>query len=171
MTETDLDQLLSEREIYRVLCRYCRGLDRMDKELAYSVWHEDGTALYHDMYEGTGHGFVDWVWEAHSSMERHSHQITNSLVSFEGENAKSETYVTVVLWTNPDEEGKQQEIIGRGRYLDWWSRRNGRWAIHHREHILDMQTFHDLHPGYVNEVSTRDISDPSFQIIPKAQII
>ena len=170
MKETELDQLISKQEIYEVLCRYCRGLDRMDKELAYSVWHEDGTALYHDMYEGTGHGFVDWVWEAHAPMARHSHQLTNSLVNVAGDSAESETYVTVALWTKPAKDGKQQEIIGRGRYLDRWSKRNGRWAIDHREHVLDMQSLHDLHPGYVNEVSARDISDPSFQIIPQARV-
>lgn len=168
MSELEIEQLLAKREINDVLCRYCRGLDRMDKELAYTVWHEDGTALYHDMYEGTGRGFVDWVWEAHAPMERHSHQLTNSLVIVEGNSAVSETYVTVVLWTKPDQEGKQQEIVGRGRYLDRWSRRSGRWAIDHREHILDMQTLNDLQPGYVNQVSARDLNDPSFQIIPKA---
>ena len=167
MNEEDVQKLISMQEIQEVLCSYCRGLDRMDKDLAYSVWHEDGTALYHDMYEGSGHGFVDWVWEAHAPMERHSHQITNSLVSILGDKATSETYVTVVLWTKRDASCQQQEIIGRGRYLDTWSKRLGRWAIDHREHILDMQSIHDLHRGYVSEVSARDTGDPSFLIINK----
>lgn len=166
MLEADL--LIEKQSIYEVLCQYCRGLDRMDKDMAYSVWHEDGTALYHDIYEGTGRGFVDWVWDAHAAMERHSHQIANHLILVDGNVAKSETYVTVVLWTNPDAAGKQQEIIGKGRYLDQWSRRDGRWAITHREHVLDLQTLHELNRGYVNVVSKRDGSDPSFRIIPKA---
>ena len=62
MSDTGVEKILDRHEIYDVLCRYCRGLDRMDKEMAYAVWHEDGTALYHGMYEGTGRGFVDWVW-------------------------------------------------------------------------------------------------------------
>ncbi len=168
MNEEDVQRLVSRQEIQEVLCHYCRGLDRMDKELAYSVWHEDGTALYHDMYEGSGHGFVDWVWDAHATMERHSHQITNSLVTILGDKAMSETYVTVVLWTKRDAAGQQQEIIGRGRYLDTWSKRLGRWGIDHREHILDMQTIHDLNRGYVSEVSARDTCDPSFLIINKS---
>jgi hypothetical protein len=160
-----MNALLDKQSIYEVLCRYCRGLDRMDKEMACSVWHEDGTALYHDMYEGSGRGFVDWVWDAHKSMERHSHQIANHIIVLDGDTAKSETYVTVTLWTLPDTDGKQQEIIGKGRYLDRWSKRNGRWAIDHREHILDMQTLHELTRGYVNAASARDTSDPSFRFI------
>lgn len=167
MSDKQLKALLAKQEIHEALCRYCRALDRMDKEMAYSVWHADGTALYHDMYEGTGHGFVDWVWQAHAPMERHSHQIANSLIDVDENSAKSETYVTVVLWTNPDSNGQQQEIIGKGRYLDHWSNRNGKWAIDHREHVLDMQTLHNLNRGYINEVSRRDITDPSFQLIPK----
>ena len=168
MSESKIEELIARQEIHTVLCNYCRGLDRMDKELAISVWHEDGTALYHDLYEGTGRGFVDWVWEAHAAMERHSHQIANSIIIVRGDSAKSETYVTVALWTKPDHEGRQQEIISRGRYLDQWSKRNGKWAIDHREHILDMQTLHDLNRSYVNKVSTRDNSDPSFRLIAKA---
>ncbi len=169
MSEQALTELLAKNAIHDALCRYCRGLDRMDKEMAYSVWHEDGTALYHDMYEGTGHGFVDWVWEAHAGMERHSHQIANSLIELDENTARSETYVTIVLWTNQDSNGRQQEIIGKGRYLDHWSYRNGKWAIDHREHVLDMQTLHDLNRGYINEVSRRDKNDPSFQFIAKYQ--
>lgn len=163
-----INQLIDKQAIYEVICKYCRGLDRMDKEMAYSAWHDDGTALYHDIYEGSGRGFVDWVWESHAAMERHSHQIANHLIIVEGETARSETYVTVVLWTNPDSDGKQQEIVGKGRYLDLWSKRGGEWAITHREHVLDMQTLHELNRGYVSEVSARDSSDPSFKIVFKS---
>ncbi|MCB1704865.1 MAG: nuclear transport factor 2 family protein [Halioglobus sp.] len=166
MSDQALTELLARNAIQDALCRYCRGLDRMDKNMAYSVWHKDGTALYHDMYKGTGHGFIDWVWKEHAQMERHSHQIANSLIEVDGTTARSETYVTIVLWTNPDRHGEQQEIIGKGRYLDRWSYRNGKWAIDHREHILDMQTLHDLNRGYINDESRRDKNDPSFQLFP-----
>ncbi|MFT4519131.1 MAG: hypothetical protein ACI9JM_001522 [Halioglobus sp.] len=165
MSDNDLQQLVGRQEIQDVLCNYCRGLDRMDKPLAYSVWHAEGTVLYHDIFEGSGHGFVDWVWEAHAAMDRHSHQITNCIINLDGMTAASETYVTVVLWTKPDEQGKQLEIVGRGRYLDRWEKRDQQWAIVHREHILDMQTLHDLTPGYVSSVSSRDASDPSFGLL------
>ncbi|MBA6413725.1 nuclear transport factor 2 family protein [Parahaliea sp. F7430] len=157
--------LADEAAIRQVLARYCRGLDRMDKAMAYAVWHEGGTANYYDIFQGSGRGFVDWVWEAHAEMERHSHQIAQSVIDLDGDTACSETYVTVALWTNPDEQGEQQEIIGRGRYLDMWSRREGRWAIDHREHVLDMQTVQPLRRGYVSDVSQRDSTDPSYKVL------
>lgn len=165
MSASQIEVLVAKEEIRNALCKYCRGLDRMDKEMAYSVWHDDGTALYHGIYEGTGYGFIDWVWEAHAATERHSHQLANSLIDIDGNRARSETYVTVALWTNPDEYGNQKEIIGKGRYLDRWSKRNGRWAIDHREYVYDMETVNDLNRGNVNEVSQRDTTDPSFTLL------
>ena len=167
MSSKEISALLVKQEIRDVLSRYCRGLDRMDKEMAYSVWHQGGTAHYYNIFEGTGHGFVDWVWQAHEPMQCHSHQITNVLTEVDGDEAVSEAYVTVVLWTLPDATGKQMEIVGRGRYLDRWSKKEGRWAIDHREHVLDMQTLHKLDKGDISKQSTRDLNDASFSFIEK----
>ena len=167
MSDQRLHTLFAKQEIRDVLSRYCRGLDRMDKEMAYSVWHEGATADYYDMYKGTGHGFIDWVWQAHAGMQCHSHQITNVLIEVDGDTAVSEAYVTVALWTLPDDKGQQKEMIGRGRYLDRWSFNAGVWAIDHREHVLDMHTLHDLHKGSISAQSTRDINDASFRFIEK----
>lgn len=167
-SDRDLEKLLDKESIREVLARYCRGLDRMDKAMAYSVWWDGGTAFYDGIFEGTGHGFIDWVWESHAGMERHSHQITNVLIDVDASQATSEAYVTVVLWTLPDAEGKQTEIVGRGRYLDRWSKREGIWAIEHRIHLLDMSTMLPLTRGDVSAGSSRDETDPSFDFVPKA---
>ncbi len=164
MNDKQLQELIDKQAIREVLSRYCRALDRMDKNMAYAVWHEQGTAHYLDLYEGSGRGFVDWVWEAHAAMERHSHQINNLLITINGDKAQSEAYVTVALWTCKDQQGQQQEIIARSRYLDQWSYQQGRWAIDQRTHVLDMQTTHPLIRGEVNNQSTRDRNDASYQL-------
>ncbi len=163
----DLARLLDERAIRDVLARYCRGLDRMDKDMAYSVWHPDATVDYDGIFEGTGHDFIDWVWASHAGLERHSHQIANAIVQLSGDRATSEAYVTVALWSKPDAEGRQTEIVARGRYLDRWERRMGIWAIAHRLHLLDMQSLHTLDRGSVSPRSTRDERDPSFEFVPR----
>ena len=167
MSNELIREMIVKQEIRDVLSRYCRGLDRMDKEMAYSVWHDDATALYYDMYEGTGRGFIDWVWVAHEAMQCHSHQITNVLIQVDGEKAVSEAYVTVVLWTMPSDNGKQMEITARGRYLDRWSFRDNKWAIDHREFVTDTHTMRDLAKAPVSDKSTRDMTDASFSFIEK----
>lgn len=167
-SENVIQALVDKAEIRDVLSRYCRGLDRMDKEMAYGVWHAGATAFYDGIYEGTGRGFIDWVWQAHAAMERHSHQITNVLIEVHGDRATSESYVTVVLWTLPDEDGHQLELVGRGRYLDRFARKNGRWAIEHRTHLLDMSSEYPLDRAAVSEGASRDATDLSFEFFTKS---
>ncbi|MEM9174531.1 MAG: nuclear transport factor 2 family protein [Myxococcota bacterium] len=170
MSTTDtLETLIAQQAIRDVLSRYCRGLDRMDRAMADDVFFEDATADYLGIYAGTGHGFIEWVWGSHAAMERHSHQITNVLVELgeDGAHATSEAYVTVVLWTLPDAEGNQLELVGRGRYLDRWEKRGDRWAIVHRVHVLDLSSQFPLSRGEVPPESRRDEQDPSFDYVAK----
>lgn len=167
IVEETIRSLVSTRAIHDVLYRYCRGLDRMDRPMAESVWHPDGTADYGPMYQGSGSGFLDWVWEAHSALETHSHQITNVLVEVDGDCATSESYVTVALWRRlPD--GGVVEIVGRGRYVDRWSCRDGRWAIDHRQFLSDLQHAVTLSPAQAQGggEGRRDRSDPSYIALP-----
>ena len=87
-------------------------------------------------------------------------------LELDGDRASSESYVTVVLWTKPDAAGRQRELVGRGRYLDRWSRRGGRWAIDHRIHLLDLSSSLPLERADVSAGSSRDERDLSFALLP-----
>ena len=160
-----MQQVADKIAITEVLHRYCRGLDRMDKAMARAVFAEDAAACYYGIYEGTGHGFIDWVWQAHAAMQRHSHQISNVLIELQGDRASSEACVTVVLWL--DSPQGMREIVCRGRYLDQWEKRAGHWLIVKRQHILDTQSTNGIPDADApNPESARDESDPSFHLFP-----
>jgi hypothetical protein len=130
-----IEELLAKQAITEQLHRYCHGLDRFDREQA-DIWHPGGTASYEGIFEGTGEGFLDWVWPVHETMERTSHQVTNILITLEGpDRATSETYVTMCGRT------PKADIVGRGRYLDTWSKRDGRWGVDARRYADDIQQF------------------------------
>lgn len=129
-----------QQAIRETLYRYCRGVDRMDRALTRSCWHADGSADYRGMFTGGADALLDWMWKLHAAMETHSHQVTNVLIEVAGERAASESYVTVALRSRA---GKQpaRDILTRGRYVDRWSRRAGRWAIDHRIYLNDWMSF------------------------------
>jgi hypothetical protein len=156
-------ELADKAAIRDVLSRYCRGLDRMDKPMAYSVFAAEATANYYGIYTGTGHGFIDWVWGAHLTMTSHSHQITNVLIELTGDSAVSEAYVTVVL--QQQRETGAVEMQARGRYLDRWSKRDGRWVIVEREHVIDTQSEMPLAATGKSVESRRDERDISFKFL------
>ncbi len=164
-----LRDLLVKQEIRDAHSRYCRAMDRRDEALAASIWHEDGSADYGEIFKGSGAGFAAWVTETHGNFARHSHQISNVLVEVgaSGEQAVSEAYVTVALWTVPDSMGTVTQVTSRGRYLDRWERRDGRWGIAARHYVEDFTTAQQLSSDEVSpasKASRRDPEDPSYAL-------
>lgn len=173
MGQTDdatLAEVAAKQAITEVLHRYCRGLDRMDRAMAESVWHPGGTADYGAMYEGTGTGFLDWVWPVHEGFARHSHMVSNVLVDVDlaAGTAVSESYVSVWL-RYPPRDGVVLDSFGRGRYADRWSLRDGRWAIDHRVYVDDLHRLEEHRASSLTDGSTatgrRDTTDPSYDVL------
>lgn len=174
--EPAVDGLLAKQAITEQLHRYCRGIDRMDAELTRSVWHPDGTADYGGLYRGSASGFVDWLWPVHAAMVGHRHEVSNILIELHGERAFSETYVFVTLRVAED-DGSMTDIVGQGRYLDQWERRDGVWAITHRDYVSDLSQAHAVEQrdvsmhlprageGTARRASRRDRSDHSYAVL------
>ncbi len=142
--------------------QYCRAMDRIDAELGYSVWHEDGTADYGAIYHGSGRGFVDWVCGAHRTMLATSHRITNVLVTLNDDKAGSESYVIATVRRMVDDRLLQTSTSGR--YLDRWSRREGRWAIDRRVYLHDFDEVREITGSTLPETGRRDRADPSYEV-------
>jgi len=169
--------------ITEVLYRYCRAVDRMDRDLADSVWHPGGTAEYGPGFQGPAATLLDGVWASHAKLTGHSHQITNVLVEVADQHAASEAYVTACLWSRFD-SGELLHVVIVGRYLDRWSCRGGRWAIEHRRFVDDARFVHPPWPSAavspevlssplgqlaasrnaVESAARRDRSDPSYDL-------
>ena len=133
--------LLHRQAILETLYRYCRGVDRMDRALTRACWHAVASADYRGMFTG------DVV----------------------GERAASESYVTVVLRSKPG-RAPARDILTRGRYVDRWSRRAGRWAIDHRIYLNDWMTFVPV-PDEATSAFTgrRDSDDASYTAFAELQ--
>lgn len=132
-----IEELGAKQAITEVIYRYCRGMDRMDRELTLSCWHPGGTDDHAPLYSGTAEGFVDWLWPVHAAMLVTRHVVTNSLIELDGDQAGAETYWSVTL--RVPYEGAIHDILGGGRYLDRFECIDGIWAIRHRQSILDWE--------------------------------
>lgn len=169
MTDSSVEVLIAKQTIMEALYRYCKGLDRMDRAMVLSLWHDDGTADYGNYHRGTGQGFVEYVWPFHASLKTHSHQITNVLIDVNTDDGRavSEAYVTVCLQSNPD-AGLVTYIMSQGRYLDRWSRRGGMWAVDHRRFVEDVTVHQQLSVAAVERASgsgsRRDLDDPFYEL-------
>jgi hypothetical protein len=168
MDTAALQALLAKQEITEILYRYCRAFDRIDDDLARSVWHANGTCNYSNRTDGPDMLFRDYLAPStvtRAKFRNHSHQVTNILIELDGDSAASEAYFTASLQAQP-KNGVITEHLYRGRYLDRWARREGRWAIDHRQVIFDSYTPIDFNvarlTGINLELTRRDRQDPSY---------
>jgi len=160
--------LEAKQAILEVLYSYCRALDRMDRALAGTLFQEGAIVDYGEYFNGTADDFVEWVWAAHAGFDAHSHQVTNVLIEIGdgdgGEGAVSESYVTAQLYRRGDGDGPGILVTSRGRYLDRWSCRGGRWAIDQRRYVDDI-TEMGSSPATLGS-GHRDRDDPSYEVFP-----
>jgi hypothetical protein len=160
--------------IEQVLYRYCRSMDRMDKQLTLSCFMPDADMSYGILYRGKPAGFVEWLWPVHAAMVNHSHMIGNVLVESVDGVLVSEAYVQVTLRSS-DENG-QFDIVSKGRYLDSWNAKNGVYRISERMYVSDLSTVVPvterslgavLHPNALQNkqpAGTRNEHDPSYTL-------
>jgi hypothetical protein len=125
------DEIAAHLEIQQILYRYCRGVDRGDRDLLASVYHP-GAIDSHGAFKGPGSEFADFLTELMDGIpETGQHHITNMLIDLDGDSARVESYF---LALHPGDGGRT--LVG-GRYLDRFEKRGGAWKIAERTVVID----------------------------------
>ncbi len=140
-----LQTLLNEREIRRVLLRYCRGVDRGDVEMVRECYHP-GSVDVHGRYSGAGPAFADYAVGVLS--ERYAattHNIGEPLIELDGDSAHVDTYVVAYHLSVEPIDQAHLYVFG-GRYVDRFSQRAGRWRIDARVVVRDWTIRHPVPP-------------------------
>ena len=118
-------ELCDRADILDCMYRYARGMDRLDRELLRSAYHDDAVDD-HVGFVGPVDDFIDWAFAYHATQTRHQHYLMNHTADIAGDEAHSETYYVFV---GTDRDPVKPLIISGGRYVDRLARRDGRWAI------------------------------------------
>src|SRR5262245_13177465 len=102
-----LDLMLEKLAIREALTTYCRAADRIDRDLAMTVFHPDARIDYPGMCTGTRDDFFAWIFDSHIGYQATSHQVTNMTIKVDGDRAVSEAYVIARLRGYPDASGRR----------------------------------------------------------------
>ena len=152
-------------EIRECMTRYARGMDRRDRELLRSAYH-DGAVDDHVGFVGEVDAFIDWAFAYHSTQTRYQHYLLNHTSEVDGDQAHAETYY---LFVGTDREPANHMTVSGGRYVDRLERRNGSWAIVARACVVEWIT--ESSSSITDDVAamlsavqapTKDRSDPSY---------
>lgn len=165
------EELLEKQTIREKLHLYCRSFDRMDRELAMTIWHPDGTAHYPGQEPVAFLDMFDVSEAGRRRLQRSSHQVTSVLVELREEGkAVSEAY-GFARAQEPPVDGRTVEHHWTVRWLDRWSKRGGDWRIDHRQVVVDLYSRETIGhcelPLAPENTPQRDRSDPVYALFAK----
>ncbi|MFT3972106.1 MAG: nuclear transport factor 2 family protein [Amaricoccus sp.] len=179
MLEDQVRELVAESRIRQAMCRYARGVDRMDPDLIRSAFHDDGWDD-HGPFRGNVEGLVDWVMRRHVHLPNAVHFLGNCSIEFAGPDvALVESYYIALLrysreageshrFLNGEMPNGEVDVTITGRYIDRFECRDGEWRIARRKNAFDNMRIAKAtaDPGTTTENwAARDRSDPLYEMI------
>jgi hypothetical protein len=167
VVKPNLDQLIARTEIYDVLMRYMRGVDRRDMDLVRSAYHPDATQTNPYLgpgEEGTVDGLIELMTRNAAHIPMSMHLLSNILYEFASDElAIVESYL-VAYQVYRGENGEEGFRQTGSRYLDRFEKRHGEWKIARR--VLPLNFIRPVAPAGDEPLftsplrSTRDRADP-----------
>lgn len=133
--EAKLRALVDKNEIRDVMYRYCRAVDRCDRELLKSCYWPDARDN-HGFFVGNAHEFADYVIPVLAQAQSTTHRLGNVLIELDGDRACAEAYCHVTHRLLRA-DGALVDNKANCRYLDLFERRNGEWKILFRTFVPD----------------------------------
>ncbi len=129
-----IEELLAKQEITDLVGRYMRGLDRLDKALLRSTFHDDATTDY-GFFQGGPDEFVEMAYNALKDHLANHHMIGQVNIDVEGEVAFGEVYFQAFHRIVTD--GEERDLFISGRYVDRYEKRDGEWKFAFRSEVND----------------------------------
>ena len=120
-----IDEVIAKQEITDLVGRYMRGLDRLDRDLLRSTFHDDASTDY-GFFQGGPDEFVDMAYNALKDHLANHHMIGQVNIDLEGDTAFGEVYFQAFHRILQDDE--ERDLFISGRYVDRYEKR-GRMEI------------------------------------------
>lgn len=155
------ERLADRAQIQEVIFRWCRAIDRLDYDAIRTVFHADAVDM-HGAYNGPIDGLIEWIRGRHKTIPFSMHSVSNMLIEFGGPDlavvesylnyaqhypANAKSALTALLGGKEGNPDAAVDMVGCGRYIDRFERRNGEWRIAHRTAVFDSTMLFDQSPN------------------------
>lgn len=163
---TEIMRLRDIEAIRDVLSQYSRALDWLDEELLDSVFFDDAQVDY-GFYRGNAKDFKPLVMNIERESGRRWHFTAQISIDLKGDLAEVESYNLSITAENVTSQEKSPLTHFAGYYHDRFERRQGRWAIARRKHLLvsgaslsEISMSGDM--GALNHIGRADTNHPDY---------
>jgi SnoaL-like protein len=152
--DAQLQDLLDEHQLTRLVHAYCRAVDRGDLELVRSLYHRDAVDSHGAFSGGSVDEFVKRLAAARPHLRSMQHHVTTVNFAVSGTVAEGEIYTiaTHTLISGP----RDVDVTVGGRYLDKYEKRDGAWGFVERAIVTDWARVADPSPVEFGHPLTRD---------------
>jgi len=158
---------IDRQEIHDCIQRVSRAIDRFDRVLFVSAYHEDAVIDAGGLVADPG-----TVYDVGAALHAHGqratlHHLTNHSCELDGDEAHAETYF---LYVGRNHDGSNW--LAGGRYADRLERREGNWGIAFRLTMIEwsgempsnaVPLFDGIPDLQANGFAARDRRDPSYR--------
>jgi hypothetical protein len=160
-----IDLLLHRQDILDCLTRFSRAMDRFDRDLFLSAFHDDAVIAAGDFVGGPV-DLYDWAAAMHAQGQvATQHNLLNHSCDIDGDSAHTETYY---LFAGRNHDATNW--VAGGRYIDRLDLRDGAWRIAVRTTVIEWSgmvpttpiPFADVADIFANGAPSRDRADPSY---------
>jgi SnoaL-like domain len=149
MSSPDVQEMLDEYALRKLVHGYCRAVDRGDLETLRGLYHADAEDSHGSFSSGSVDTFLRTLAETRPYIRSMQHHITTTNFAISGDIAEGEIYS---IATHSFAGDSETEIVVGGRYLDKYEKRNGTWKFITRCIVTDW--------AHVNDPSAVDVSHP-----------
>ena len=132
LSQDQLQELWDKQALHDNLMRYCRALDRMDRDGIVATYWPDSWDD-HAVYIGPGQQWADEALRWKDKSWQVNHHVSNVYSEIDGTRAKRESMFIVVC----DFKESGMSMLEGGRYRDLCEKRDGEWRILNRVCIWD----------------------------------
>ncbi|WP_166904142.1 nuclear transport factor 2 family protein [Mycobacterium sp. DL440] len=164
--QSRLEALLDRQDIIDCLTRFSRGLDRFDRGLFLTAFHDAAVIAAGDFVGGPA-DLYEWARAMHEQGQiATQHHLLNHTCEIDSDTAHCETYYLFVARNRDD-----SNWMAGGRYFDRLVRSDPGWRIMLRTNVIEWSgmlptmpmPFADVPDIAVNGQPARDRTDPSYQ--------
>lgn len=134
-TEAQLQEMLDEFQLRRLVHAYCRAVDRGDFATLRGLYHHDATDAHGEFSTGTVDDFLATLEASRPHIRAMQHNVTTVNFVIDGNVAEGEIYT---ISTHTFGAGSRDvDVIVGGRYLDKYEKRQDVWKISERTIVTD----------------------------------
>jgi hypothetical protein len=148
--QAELRDLCARRDIYEVICNYMRGQDRLMPALHRSAFHDDAFVDC-GTFTGDADGFVKFAQGFLGQMTLSHHLMGQAQIRVQGNVASGEVYFTA--FHRLVQDGRDQDLVVAGRYVDEYEDRGAGWKIAKRRLLVDWVRTEDAADGFVKQTA------------------